>query len=182
MAVGFNLKYGDGYENLPGWDQFVSILNSARGRKNMFIFRVITALINELDLCGADGFQALNAIEYWASDRLSSHPRSQYKGPIIGKSDRYLMIYFREILWFWWEYSEKEPSNPWKYWNVTRCNPLERTKKYPANNWVYGDFARAGDGNRTHVTSLEGWCSTIEPHLQSAQNRNRTFLNTRERR
>ena len=86
MTVGFNLKYGDGYEDLPGWDQFVSILNSARGRKNMFIFRVITALINELELNGADGFQALNAIEYWASDRLSSHPRSQHKGPIIGKS------------------------------------------------------------------------------------------------
>ena len=86
MVTGFNLKYGDGYKDLPGWDQFVSILNSARGRKNMFIFRVITALINELDLCGTDGFQALNAIEYWASDRLSSHPRSQHKGPIIGKS------------------------------------------------------------------------------------------------
>ena len=25
---------------------------------------------------------------------------------------------------------------------------------------------RAGDGNRTHVSSLEGWCSTIEPHLR----------------
>ena len=27
--------------------------------------------------------------------------------------------------------------------------------------------AKAGDGNRTHVSSLEGWCSTIElhPHL-----------------
>ena len=27
---------------------------------------------------------------------------------------------------------------------------------------------KAGDGNRTHVSSLEGWCSTIElhPHLQ----------------
>ena len=24
----------------------------------------------------------------------------------------------------------------------------------------------AGDGNRTHVSSLEGWCSTIELHLQ----------------
>ena len=86
MVTGFNLKYGDGYKDLPGWDQFVSILNSARGRKNMFIFRVITALINELDLSGADSFQALNAIEYWASDRLSSHPHSQHKGPIIGKS------------------------------------------------------------------------------------------------
>ena len=27
---------------------------------------------------------------------------------------------------------------------------------------------RAGDGNRTHVSSLEGWCSTIElhPHMK----------------
>ena len=27
---------------------------------------------------------------------------------------------------------------------------------------------RAGDGNRTHVSSLEGWCSTIElhPHIR----------------
>ena len=27
----------------------------------------------------------------------------------------------------------------------------------------YGHM-RAGDGNRTHVSSLEGWCSTIELH------------------
>ena len=25
-------------------------------------------------------------------------------------------------------------------------------------------FREAGDGNRTHVSSLEGWCSTIELH------------------
>ena len=31
-------------------------------------------------------------------------------------------------------------------------------------------FAGAGDGNRTHVSSLEGWCSTIElrPRMSSA--------------
>ena len=29
-----------------------------------------------------------------------------------------------------------------------------------------GIYDKAGDGNRTHVTSLEGWCSTIEPRLQ----------------
>ena len=28
---------------------------------------------------------------------------------------------------------------------------------------------RAGDGNRTHVSSLEGWCSTIELHPQFAE-------------
>ena len=26
---------------------------------------------------------------------------------------------------------------------------------------------KAGDGNRTHVSSLEGWCSTIELHPQN---------------
>ena len=30
----------------------------------------------------------------------------------------------------------------------------------------YGHM-RAGDGNRTHVSSLEGWCSTIELHPHS---------------
>ena len=30
------------------------------------------------------------------------------------------------------------------------------------NTW----FKKAGDGNRTHVSSLEGWCSTIELHPQ----------------
>ena len=33
---------------------------------------------------------------------------------------------------------------------------------------------RAGDGNRTHVISLEGWSSTIELHPHNAQFRNRT--------
>ena len=28
----------------------------------------------------------------------------------------------------------------------------------------------AGDGNRTHVTSLEGWGSTIELHPQEDEN------------
>ena len=30
-----------------------------------------------------------------------------------------------------------------------------------------GDVSKAGDGNRTHVSSLEGWCSTIELHPQN---------------
>ncbi len=29
---------------------------------------------------------------------------------------------------------------------------------------AHRDKKRAGDGNRTHVSSLEGWCSTIELH------------------
>src|SRR5258707_12407074 len=31
-----------------------------------------------------------------------------------------------------------------------------------------GNAAGAGDGNRTHVASLEGWCSTIELHPPGA--------------
>ena len=30
-------------------------------------------------------------------------------------------------------------------------------------------ITKAGDGNRTHVSSLEGWCSTIELHPQFAE-------------
>lgn len=86
MAIGFNLKYSDGYEDLPQWGQFVKVLKTARGRKNMFIFRVITALINELELTDADGFQTLNAIEYWASDRLSAKPLSRNRSMIPEKS------------------------------------------------------------------------------------------------
>ena len=37
------------------------------------------------------------------------------------------------------------------------------TKK-PRKINVFRGLNRAGDGNRTHVSSLEGWCSTIELH------------------
>ena len=30
---------------------------------------------------------------------------------------------------------------------------------------------KAGDGNRTHVISLEGWCSTIELHPHACGNK-----------
>ena len=36
------------------------------------------------------------------------------------------------------------------------------------------EHTKAGDGNRTHVSSLEGWCSTIELHPQSRGDRIRT--------
>ena len=32
-------------------------------------------------------------------------------------------------------------------------------------------FKKAGDGNRTHVSSLEGWCSTIELHPHACGNK-----------
>ena len=38
----------------------------------------------------------------------------------------------------------------------------------PFQRLLTTDFiGKAGDGNRTHVSSLEGWCSTIELHPQS---------------
>ena len=39
---------------------------------------------------------------------------------------------------------------------------LRRPLLYPAELQTQ----KAGDGNRTHVSSLEGWCSTIELHPQ----------------
>ena len=32
--------------------------------------------------------------------------------------------------------------------------------------YLFLGMKKAGDGNRTHVSSLEGWCSTIELHPQ----------------
>ena len=43
---------------------------------------------------------------------------------------------------------------------------LRRQLLYPAE--LLAHFFGAGDGNRTRVTSLEGWCSTIELHPQKA--------------
>ena len=45
---------------------------------------------------------------------------------------------------------------------------LRRPLLYPAELQTH----RAGDGNRTHVSSLEGWCSTIElhPHICAREN------------
>ena len=42
-------------------------------------------------------------------------------------------------------------------------------KEYKKRNRINSFFKRAGDGNRTHVSSLEGWCSTIELHPQFAE-------------
>ena len=39
-------------------------------------------------------------------------------------------------------------------------------KEHKKRNRINSFFKRAGDGNRTHVSSLEGWCSTIELHPQ----------------
>ena len=43
---------------------------------------------------------------------------------------------------------------------------LRRPLLYPAELQTHSSVCNreAGDGNRTHVSSLEGWCSTIELH------------------
>ena len=54
---------------------------------------------------------------------------------------------------------------------------LRRPLLYPAELRTHViEFCKykAGDGNRTHVSSLEGWCSTIELHPQSRGDRIRT--------
>ena len=45
---------------------------------------------------------------------------------------------------------------PWTPWLRVRCSASWANRAYL--------LSQAGDGNRTHVFSLEGWCSTIEPH------------------
>ena len=45
----------------------------------------------------------------------------------------------------------------------------------PKGNWKPQIFG-AGDGNRTHVISLEGWSSTIELHPLEGLSSERKFL------
>ena len=49
---------------------------------------------------------------------------------------------------------------------------LRRPLLYPAELQTHFSFyGEAGDGNRTHVSSLEGWCSTIELHPHACGNK-----------
>ena len=49
-------------------------------------------------------------------------------------------------------------------------------KEYKKRNRINSFFKRAGDGNRTHVSSLEGWCSTIELHPHKLESLKSTSL------
>ena len=51
---------------------------------------------------------------------------------------------------------------------------LRRPLLYPAELQTHFSvlgYREAGDGNRTHVSSLEGWCSTIELHPHACGNK-----------
>ena len=50
---------------------------------------------------------------------------------------------------------------------------LRRPLLYPAELQTHSSVCNreAGDGNRTHVSSLEGWCSTIELHPHACGNK-----------
>ena len=50
---------------------------------------------------------------------------------------------------------------------------LRRPLLYPAELQTHlpVTYREAGDGNRTHVSSLEGWCSTIELHPHACGNK-----------
>ena len=45
----------------------------------------------------------------------------------------------------------------------------KRLENKQANKECFGlpQIKKAGDGNRTHISSLEGWCSTTELHPQN---------------
>ena len=58
----------------------------------------------------------------------------------------------------------RQPIKPYPQGFEPRTHALEGRCSIQLS---YG-YMKAGDGNRTHVTSLEGWCSTIELHPQIA--------------
>ena len=61
-----------------------------------------------------------------------------------------------------------EPLTPALEW---RCSILLSYKRIFARIFpLLRAFVGAGDGNRTHATSLEGWCSTIELHPRTFHN------------
>ena len=79
---------------------------------------------------------------------------------------------------------EKKKKKPRIYWTSssfmraidgarTRGLDLGKVARYQLRHYrIYVKDAEsaseAGDGNRTHVSSLEGWCSTIELHPQTS--------------
>ncbi len=51
-------------------------------------------------------------------------------------------------------------NRPFPHFRLFSANPMAHS----SSTFQVTCSKKAGDGNRTHVSSLEGWCSTIELH------------------
>ena len=97
MSLRLYLKYGDEYESMRHWDLFMRIISGSRGRRNFLIYRVFTALIDELGIKDRDEYRMINEIERWANDHIrdpadenrkpQTVTESFMQEPATGKSD-----------------------------------------------------------------------------------------------
>ena len=75
MGKRYVLRYGDNFANMRLWEQFQTVIDGTHGRRNLLIFRIITALICELGINDYDEYSMITVIEKWACERLSAdHP------------------------------------------------------------------------------------------------------------
>lgn len=75
MSKRYVLRYGDSFADMRLWKQFQTVIDGTHGRRNLLIFRIITALICELGISNYDEYSMITVIEKWACERLSAdHP------------------------------------------------------------------------------------------------------------
>ena len=72
MSKRYVLRYGDCFAEMRLWKQFQTVIDGTHGRRNLLIFRIITALICELGINDYDEYSMITVIEKWACERLSS--------------------------------------------------------------------------------------------------------------
>ncbi len=75
MSKRYVLRYGDCFAEMRLWKQFQTVVDGTHGRRNLLIFRIVTALICELGISDYDEYSMITVIEKWACERLSAdHP------------------------------------------------------------------------------------------------------------
>ena len=79
MSKRYVLRYGDSFADMRLWKQFQTVIDGTHGRRNLLIFRIITALICELGINDYDEYSMITVIEKWACERLSSERALQEK-------------------------------------------------------------------------------------------------------
>ena len=72
MSKRYVLRYGDSFADMRLWKQFQTVIDGTHGRRNLLIFRIITALICELGINDYDEYSMITVIEKWACERLSA--------------------------------------------------------------------------------------------------------------